>query len=196
MKTHLNPGSFTFSAVLSLLGCLLFIGNGDKPSRLGKGLLTMLVLLKVFAEEIKSTNDWIKLYGKNYLKARAREDNEIKEWETSFHNGFNKQSEKLIEYISAVWNVLTEGGESNPALDYYKAELIKTKSNLLALLRAGKMIKNSRSVQNMNMVNFTIVSSYIHMMNNRLGILISEESYLAHLISNTLEKISRPATVK
>jgi hypothetical protein len=32
-----------------------------------------------------------------------------------------------------------------------------------------------------------ICSSYLHMMNNRLGITIQEESYLAYLITRTLQ---------
>lgn len=189
---------FFYHSSITTINLLHEIKNGDKSSRLGKGLLTMLVLLKVFSEEIESANEWITMYGKNYLKARAREDNELKEWEAVFNDGFDKQSEKLIEYISAVWNALDEGEELNPTLDYYKKELIKIKSNLTDLLKADRIIKNSDPVKNIEMMNFTIVSSYIHMMNNRLGISIPEESYLAYLISNTFIniKISRPATVK
>ena len=47
----------------------------------------------------------------------------------------------------------------------------------------NKIVLGGKKVDDWNTCIFSIVPSYIHMMNNRLGITIQEESYLAYLIS-------------
>jgi len=165
------------------------IQNGDKSSRLGKGLLTMLILLKVFAEKKILALEWITSYGKNYLKIRAKEENELKEWETVFNKGFDKQSKTLVEYTYTVWEVLDAGEELNPVLDYYKKRLTEISKRLTFLLSQNEIVKQSNPIKDLNTLNSTIISSYIHMMNNRLGISIPEESYLSHLITKSLKII-------
>jgi len=180
---------FFYHSSIAAIKLLHEIENGEKSSRLGKGLLTMLIIVKVFAEDKDSAIEWITIYGKNYLKTRAREEKELKEWEAAFFNGFDKQSEKLIKYISAVWNVIDVGEELTSTLDNFKRELSKIRYNLANLNNAKKIIKNSKPVNKSKLINLTIVSSYMHMMNNRLGISISEEAYLAHLLANTLIRL-------
>lgn len=180
---------FFYHSSIAAIKLLHEIDNGEKSSRFAKGLLTMLIIVKVFAEDKDSAIEWIAIYGKNYLKTRARKENELKEWEAAFFNGFDKQSEKLIEYTSAVWNALDEE-ELNPVLDYYKERLTEIKAKLTLLFEQNKIVRQLNAIKDWKTLNSTIISSYMHMMNNRLGINIPEESYLSHLLVNSLKKIN------
>ena len=74
-------------------------------------------------------------------------------------------------------------------LDDYKMNLEEIKVGLKKLYESNKIVLNSKICDDWEKILSTVVYSYMHMMNNRLGISILDESYLAYLNSRALLNI-------
>ncbi|HEU0052564.1 MAG TPA: lantibiotic dehydratase C-terminal domain-containing protein, partial [Longimicrobium sp.] len=69
--------------------------------------------------------------------------------------------------------------------------LVPVREEFRALLDDGRLLmRGSAPYTDWDTAVQAIVSSYVHMMNNRLGISLQEESYLAYLI---MRAMGRPA---
>ena len=160
----------------------------DKSNRLGKGLISMIILLFIFFENKKKASVFIQNYGINYIKPFTNNKEQLSEWINIFNDGFDKQSEKMSNYTILIWNALREGIEINSVFDLYKNNLKLIKNKLFDLQMKNLIVRNSQPISNWVSTLNTIIPSYIHMMNNRLGISIQDESYLAHIIYWSLTK--------
>ena len=157
----------------------------DESDRLAKGLLATLVLIYTFLPDRIIASNFINNYSHSYLSAFARNDETNSIYTEAFNNGFNRQSEKLVEFINKVWNALENGYELTEALDTYKANLEIIKEKLKKLYDLGLINKEIKIESWYNCVRM-ILPSYVHMMNNRLGIQIKDEAYLAFLINKAI----------
>ncbi|OGU37169.1 MAG: hypothetical protein A2068_01585 [Ignavibacteria bacterium GWB2_35_6b] len=164
----------------------------DRSSRLGKGLLSTLILIYVFLPDRKQASNFFNQYSGGYLMALGTTEDLKSMWVDAFNNGFDKQSEKLIEFINLIWEALENNDELSGTLDVYKNNIIIIKEKLKILFDTGVINKNGIKIENWYDCVRMIISSYVHMMNNRLGISIKEEAYISHLINKALitEKIS------
>ena len=162
----------------------------ERSSRLGKGLLSMVVLVHAFCEERERGAAFGQMYSTNYLRSLVREDDGREAWLDAFDQGFSQQSETLMEYVDAVWEAMDDGDELSETLDAYAAGLRATRDELRALFDAGRVQVGSQPAEEWSRVVNGIAPSYVHMMNNRLGITLQEESYLGYLITRAL---GRPA---
>lgn len=160
--------------------------TNDRSSRLGKGLLATLVLIYVFLPERQQASMFFDHYSKGYLSTFGTNEEIKSMWLEAFDKGFDKQSEKLIEFINLIWEALNTGDDISEVLDAYKKNLNTIKEKLKILLDSGNLNKKGYMIENWYDCIRTIVSSYVHMMNNRLGVSIKEESYISHLISKAL----------
>lgn len=173
-------------AAIALVGKM----TPERSTRLGKGLLTMVVLTHVFCEDRDRGAAFAQMYSTNYLRSIVREDGGREAWLDAFDQGFSQQSETLMEYVEAVWEALDDGDELSETLDAYAAGLRVTREELRALHEAGRVQVAGQPAADWARVVNGIVPSYVHMMNNRLGITLQEESYLGYLITRAL---GRPA---
>ncbi len=111
----------------------------------------------------------------------------------AFEVNFEAQRETLVPFQEQVWEML-EAGESfdEPWYDNWVKALLEVSAQLTALhqkglLRVseeflapeGEIPVSQRSV-------WSVYASYLHMSNNRLGILNRDEGYLAYLMSRSL----------
>ena len=168
---------------LALLGK---IPPGTRPQRLGKGLLAMLVLLFLYRGERRSAAELARRYGTSYLKAWAGDAEEQERWLQTFQEAFDRQADRLADYVESAWEALESGGELTPELDAYRRDMEDVARRLRDLCDQGRLRLDARTAADWDECVRWIVPSYIHMMNNRLGVSIQEESYLSVLIAGTL----------
>ncbi|HEX8696017.1 MAG TPA: thiopeptide-type bacteriocin biosynthesis protein [Longimicrobium sp.] len=160
----------------------------DRSSRLGKGLLTMVVLMHVFCRDRGHAVRLGRSYGEGYLRSVAREEQGRSAWLSAFGSGYDQQAENLGAYVEEVWARMDEGEELSEALDRYRDGLIEVRGRFAELVEAGRLGREGEVFATWEHAVGAIVSSYMHMMNNRLGITIQEESYLAYLSMRALER--------
>lgn len=160
--------------------------TAERSSRLGKGLLSMVVLVHAFCGSRDRGAAFGQMYSTNYLRSLVREDGGRDAWLDAFDQGFSQQSETLVEYVDAVWEAMDDGDELSETLDAYAAGLRTTREELRVLFEAGRVQVGGQDAPDWWRVVNGIVPSYVHMMNNRLGITLQEESYLAYLITRAL----------
>jgi len=159
----------------------------ERSSRLGKGLLTMVQLVHVFAGDRDVAVRWSEQYNQGYLRGVAREEQQREAWLGAFDSGYSNQAETLGAYVEEVWSRMGEGESLSDALDLYRDGLLEVRARFRELFEAGKLGRPEQPYTEWNVAVQAICSSYIHMNNNRLGITIQEESYLAYLINRTLQ---------
>ena len=170
---------------------LLHKTGTERSSRLGKGLLSMVVLVHTFATSREHATEFAHQYGINYLRSLVRDEEGRSAWLGAFGSGYEQQAETLTTYVTEVWERLDEGDELSEALDAYHAGLLQVRDEFRALLDQQRLLfRGETPFTSWEQAVSGIVSSYVHMHNNRLGVSIQEESYLAYLI---MRAMGRPA---
>ncbi len=178
---------------LAAIDLLRKIDRSSRSGRLGKGLLAMLVMLHAFLESRDSCAELAGQYGSNYLRALVPDPELQETWQKRFEEGFDRQSDRLAPYVEAAWEALASGQELTPELDSYKATLDLSRRRFRDLFDQGVLVYGGETLTDWRRAVGSIMPSYVHMMNNRMGISIQEESYLSVLIQHTLAAGSDPA---
>lgn len=168
------------------LALLEKIPPGTRPQRLGKGLLAMLVLLFLHRRERRAAAELARSYGTDYLKIWAGDAQEQEQWLRTFQEAFDRQADRLAGYVESAWEALESGDEMTPELDVYRQDMEDVARRLRQLFDQGRLRLDERPAADWDEHVDWIVPSYIHMMSNRLGVSIQEESYLSVLIAGTL----------
>jgi len=183
-----------FFEISSEAGYALVARTGaERSSRLGKGLLTMVEMAHVFTHGSREQAvRWMDQYNTGYLRGVARDEEGRQAWLGAFDSGYDAQAETLGEYVEEVWSRMNEGEALSEALDQYRDGLVEVRGHFHDLFEARKLGRTPEPYTQWEMAITSICSSYLHMMNNRLGITIQEESYLAYLIKRTLEREAPP----
>lgn len=164
--------------------------GAERSSRLGKGLLGMVVLVHLFAQDRDQAAQFVQMYSTNYLRAVAREEGGRDALLDAFDQGFSQQSETLMEYVDAIWEAMDDGDSLSDTLDAYAAGMREIREALRGLFQQGRVHAAGQVPTEWARAWQPLVPSYLHMMNNRLGITIQEESYLGYLVTRAL---GRPA---
>lgn len=165
------------------------VTQGNNSQRLGKGLIATNLIIYAFTSSRDLGLRLAEQYHKGYLSAVARQDGLKEDMLEMFKDGFDKQAQNLIEFNNSLWEVLEEDGELPESFIEFVKNLFTIKNKLNQLDSEGKLIETDSGKMNLYEKYFRIVPSYIHMMNNRLGISIPEESYLSFLITKALQTI-------
>ena len=167
------------------------IHDGNNSERLGKGIISNTILLKCFVNDIRLLIRFLENYSSGYLKSIVSED-EKEEWVNAFDKGFEKQENTISEFISQLWTALNGECDLDKDTNEFIESTLLIKNKLLENLEANIISKNNLLLEKWEDVILYLLPSYIHMMNNRLGISIREESYIAHLIKNVFHKLKIP----
>jgi thiopeptide-type bacteriocin biosynthesis protein len=179
-----------FFEVSSEAACSLLqkTSRTERSSRLGKGLLTMVEMMHVFSlGDRAAASRWANQYNIGYLRGVARDEEARGAWLGAFDSGYGSQADTLGEYVEEVWSRMDEGESLSEALDLYRDGLLEVRGHFRDLFDAGRLLGAQEPYTAWETAVGAICSSYLHMMNNRLGITIQEESYLAYLIMRTLQ---------
>lgn len=178
-ERHFRDSSDTVLQLLAAMG-------GERSSRLGKGLLAMVVLVHTFLADRARAAAFAEMYSTNYLRSVAREDEGREAFLGAFGQGYAQQAETLGAYVDEVWERLDAGDPLSGTLDAWAAALRETRRALAALAEAGRVEAGGAAGASWERAVGAIVPSYVHMTNNRLGITLQEESYLGYLIHRAL----------
>lgn len=164
---------------------------GDRSARLGQAMLVKIVTLWAFAPDRDEVADMAWAYGHGYLRALAPDSREQASWLEAFAAGLEKQASHLTDYIEAAWEALADGQSLTPRLDPWRDEVTAAAERFRALCQQGELWKDGEPCTHWQEASRFLAASHLHMMNNRLGIDIREESYLSVLIHHTLRPPGR-----
>lgn len=111
----------------------------------------------------------------------------------AFDDQFERQKPMLIPFHRTVWEALQENMEFEQEwLNSWIEGVKRTAEEYYAAVERGEitdpMQSTSPDVKN-NIFGKTILGSYVHMTNNRLGILNRDEGFLGYLIMKSLEEL-------
>lgn len=114
----------------------------------------------------------------------------------AFGESFARQKETLTHYHQAMWQAL-DGGNGQPEwLACWLHDMAATGRQLRAAQAKGELLlpqirpNPDFNVSPEHQQLWPLLESYVHMTNNRLGILNRDEAYLGYLIKNSLDNIS------
>ena len=123
-----------------------------------------------------------------------RRDETLKAFEANFEN----QKTGLIQFLQSVWEAFQAGETFDQQwINNWVDDMKQVKSDLVVLQKAGQITAPKFYMENIEAdVAFekkqlwSIYDSYIHMINNRLGIMNRDEGYLAYLMRESIKAIS------
>ena len=115
----------------------------------------------------------------------------------AFEENFQQQKEYLIPFFKTILNALkNEFVFEQEWMNVWIKEASKLKDKIIKIQKSKKLIvpSNFVFVPNINISEvrqkrWSIYESYVHMTNNRLGILNKDEAFLGYLIKKCLESI-------
>ena len=178
------------------------VPSGDRAARLGKAMLAMLVLLYTFVpaetgsqtsdpaaravDRRAAASDLARRYSRGYLTTMAPDPVLRANWLTVYEHGHDIQADRLADHVAKVWQALEQGAGLTPELNLYRRGIGRLKQVLAELVEAGRIHQQMVAIRSLGRAIGRLLPSYMHMMNNRLGITVQEESYLALLIEKAL----------
>lgn len=162
----------------------------DRDARRGQAALAMIVVLGVMYRTPRTAMRFLKRYSTGYLRYVAGSDAVRSELQNAFRSGYERQGEILRRYVLEAWQRTGRGTPLSAALDAYFSALVLARARLVATVAAGRFVVGHRTVVSARIAFDHIVPSYLHMMNNRLGITILDEAYLASGLSQALSTLT------
>lgn len=162
----------------------------DDSTRLGRALLCMVVLSQVFCGNRETSAEFFDGYYRSYRKVPVSERDEDGSLQDAFESAYSSQAANLSAYVCDAWNRLDCGESLSPTLDEYCTGLRTIKDELERLLRLQRLVVGRVVLNGWRSVLQAIVPSYMHMMNNRLGVPIPVESYLGYMVAQVLSDSS------
>ena len=129
--------------------------------------------------------EWAQSYQLGYLSTIAGSAGRRTRWVADFEHGYERQTATLTAYIEDAWTRLETGDTLTDDLDLFRVCMIRHRDRF-ADLCATHQISLAATAPSFAKAAARIVSSYVHMNNNRLGVSIPEEAYLAHIIHRSL----------
>jgi hypothetical protein len=121
-----------------------------------------------------------------------------KTWQ-AFSENFSKQKEVLVPYHETLWEAFTGGYEFDREWLTRWIGDMRTVGQRLEQAQSEGKLEFSRwqrpqvnaDIPESRQMLWTILESYVHMTNNRLGILNRDEAYLGYLIKQSLISINK-----
>jgi thiopeptide-type bacteriocin biosynthesis protein len=163
---------------LALLECF---EPGDTEARFGLALASMVVLLRALTRDRNDAAEVARVHRLDW--ARAAGLDEVPDVRARFEAGYAQNAE-MMEQVEAIWTALDDGPDALPEpLDAYAAGTLAVAARLRALQETGRLDIGRGPIPDWTIALRALTPSYLHMMNNRMGVSPSEESYLAHLLA-------------
>jgi thiopeptide-type bacteriocin biosynthesis protein len=154
--------------------------------RLGRALLAMLAMVHPHATHPADAIAFFDAFHRQYLRAIAPNEGTRAGLDRRFRQGVHGQEATLPAYVLEAWDRLTFTESVSPPIDTLAAAAKAACAELRVLQNAGKLCMCPGSADESRPVLFGIVASYVHMMNNRLGVRLDEEAYLAFACTEAL----------
>ena len=173
-----------------------------RPILLGLSIQLALPLCFGLLEDEQLVIQFLAGYGK-YWMDNYRKDHQGPELTANFEKKFVKVSPYLQRRLAEIqgYVVQDQSGALTPVEREWIGHIRALKERLAALAAARKLVFQGRSTQDQAYIpsqpaiaSSILLTSYIHMTNNRLGASITDEIYLAYLMQRALEEQQRAAT--
>ena len=173
--------------------------------------LGFLIALGMDFEEAKQffarvSKAWFPRAFLHYGQELEEEEMKRRQEETlkAFEENFESQKEMLVPFFETVWEALQDGQEfAQEWLNNWVKHVGRTREELHALQAAGDLeVPSYLAEYNKTMETdfstahvdrWSIYESYVHMVNNRLGVMNQDEAYLGYLIRRSFETIEGAA---
>lgn len=136
-----------------------------------------------------------------FEKDISQEELESRKKETliAFEKNFEEQKEGLLPFFETVWEALNEEQEFEQEwLNKWVANITKVRTALMTIQKDDKLVppewymkrtQDDFSIEQQE--RWSIYDSYVHMINNRLGIKNRDEAYLGYLIIESVKVMKR-----
>lgn len=162
------------------------LDGADRQARVALALPAMLALLGAMTRDPALARQVAELHRNTF--AGVPGVSVAEDWHTPYERSFGRQEEAVTGLVRAFWRASGDGGSALPApLDAYHAAAAGLGGELRALLEAGRLATGGTRLESWDEAVRALVSSYLHMTNNRLGLTTVEEGFVAHLILRGLE---------
>ena len=145
-------------------------------------------------------HNWLPRAYYSYEGALSQEELEKRKAETleAFQQNFESQKEVLESFVKQIWEAFNDQQEfEQDWLNDWLDNMNVTGKKLRKAQLEGKLIppewykiNNTNRVAKENQQRWAIYDSYVHMINNRLGILNRDEGYLGYLIKESLKSLA------
>jgi thiopeptide-type bacteriocin biosynthesis protein len=175
---------FFHHSSLAAIALLRRAAAGGRAALLGKGLLAAVVLLHTMTGSRPLATE---ICRRSYGSTVDGPEESGLPWR-QFEQSLSRQTATLTGYLESAWRRLARGVALTPELDAYRRALVPLASRLRRLHGGAKIFAGSPPAPAIEDCLHCLVPSYLHLMNNRLGIPRSEEVYLAGLISRAAER--------
>ncbi|MFT6850157.1 MAG: thiopeptide-type bacteriocin biosynthesis protein [Sphingobacteriales bacterium] len=134
------------------------------------------------------------LPGESPEETKDKQDEALKAFEANFAS----QKETLIPFCNQIWEAFDEKMDFDiPWMTQWQAHLKEFQGKIFEAQSSNKLTYNDNYVQVMGekigskkAQRWFLHGSYIHMINNRIGIFNRDEGYLGFLLMNSLKAIS------
>jgi thiopeptide-type bacteriocin biosynthesis protein len=115
----------------------------------------------------------------------------------AFEDNFSKQKSVLVPYFNTLWKAFTGNVEFEQEwLNQWLTDMAAIRKRLKDMQTRGELVFPSRSnlqplkdIPESRQQLWGILESYVHMTNNRLGILNRDEAFLGYLIKESLKEV-------
>ena len=168
----------------AVLAALRACAAQPHSAKLGKAVLGMIATTHPFCATPGVAAAFFRRYADEYLKALAGEADVADTMRRAFDGEFVRQTEQLVPYIVEAWRRHASGESVSAWVDDYAIHMRRTRDRLAARDATPETLTTPN--RSSSATQWRVLPSYLHMFNNRLGVSIPEESYLAHLVSRAL----------
>ena len=189
-------------------------GQWDYETALGTAIKLHLCFAFAVGMDLESACHFFEFYFRNWMprsfqldyKRLSLKEQQLKEKESinHFSNGYQLQRSVLVPFHKQLWKALQNGIEFEEEIyQHWLLENQEIANVLKAAFDEGTMVyrKNEHQYDRMDInisgAQFHLwehFADYLHLTNNRLGILNQDEGFLAYLMMECLKEIQKPNT--
>lgn len=171
---------------LDLIGDWRAQRDGDRRVRLGKALLAMLVQLHAFSLSRARATTLAEAYHNGYLHRVVRHSTNVTAYRRAFDAALGPQEARLVAYVNEAWCQLDNVDNIPASLRHLAVAVRDVAERLKDLQRDRELALRQKVPTTWDDAIALLIPSYLHMTNNKLGIDLSEESYLGHILLHSL----------
>lgn len=158
-----------------------------KPRRLGKGLVSMIVTVYDLLGGERGLRRFAHWYASSYLNVTRPDPTQRSEALQQFQKGTMSQRKCLAEIVDDALAAVANG-HLPTNLEAYSDSIESIWAEYQAIYAAGQLTIYADSCATWEDAALKLCASFVHMHNNRLGISIHEESYLAFVLADALNE--------
>ncbi|HEX2254053.1 MAG TPA: thiopeptide-type bacteriocin biosynthesis protein [Thermoanaerobaculia bacterium] len=178
---------------------LELVATGEPPPppvRAAHAVLALTVLLHAFCRDRATAVEQAQAYSREWVASMdpgaAEPLAHQRAWQRAFELNADRQPPALREAVATLWSALDAGdtdGAPQPLARLYHGA-VRIRQQLEELTAAGGLADPDGPLGAWQDVRRLLVSSYVHMMSNRLGITTFQEAFTGRMLARFLEPVA------